>query len=205
MRIVQEILHWRPASRAAAVALGIALVGFVGVVGFIAMKNLPALRGAAVDSRFIALATKKCATECSAIDHDEGCDSFCSCQVKALVSRTRPADLVLEWSKKSSQDFSPEFLRQIQLTTAHCGADIVDRRFMHSCVVGCGQATGACLETCECILENLRAAGSRTESTLKIVEQESQPSNPETESRMREVLGKCHNTLKPDPAPSGND
>ena len=205
MRIVHEILHWRPITRAAAAALGIAVVCIVSLVGHLVVRGLSRSRGAVVDGQLVALATKKCADDCRAIDHDQGCDSFCLCQVKALVARTEPADLVHEWSKKSAEDFTPEFLRQVQLTTAECGADIVDRRFMHSCVAGCGQTTGDCLETCECILDNLRGTGNRTESTLKIVEQESQPSNPETESRMREVLAKCQSALKPVPSPNGNE
>ncbi len=198
MPIVQRLLHWRPSSPAVAVRLGIAIACAVGVVGTVAVRHLTRPRGGAIDGRLIALSTQRCATDCSAIDHDEGCDAFCACQVKALAARTKPDDLAREWSKKSAQDYSPEFVRQIQRTTAECGADMIDRRFMHSCVVGCGRASQICLETCECILDNLRGKGDRTESTLKLVEQESLPSNPQAEPRMQEILGKCQGDLVPD-------
>ncbi len=125
-----------------------------------------------------------------------------SVRAKSRHSWRAPSRLIFctNGPKKSAEDFSPEFLKLIQRTTAECGADMVDRRFMHSCVVGCGQATQTCLETCECILENLRGPGNRTESTLRIIEQESQPSNPDTEPHMHEILSKCQSALMPDPS-----
>ena len=199
VRASYALLRARSLSPVGSVAIGLGLVGTLGLVGVAWAQNRLGPGSTVVDPRLIALAATNCNAQCIEIDHDPGCEAFCACQIKALVQRVRPAELRREWSRGSAADFSPRFTDMLDSTSAECGSDMYDRRFMHSCASGC-DATPECLETCECILDTLRGKGNRVASTLRMIRQENEPHNAETDSHMREVLNKCRKADATPPA-----